>query len=132
MDNIKELIQYVNMREQTRADLEYKVRKISNFIIKHSESVLGTDDDEARKIVYSIKELLKRLDHSHDFLENELSTNLGRLFVQKVLFVVSRIQEYVADLTSSDINPGKRRLVTWATSKYCEILTHYATRIQTV
>jgi len=127
MNDLKEYIQYVNLREQTRAELEYKVRKTSNFIIAHYEKVLGKNDLEAKKIVCAIKELLDRLKESHNFLENELSTEIGRLFVQKVLFVVSRIQEFV-----SEIDPKKHQTVAWATSKYCEVLTRYATRIQTV
>lgn len=131
-NDLHELVQYINLHEQNRADLEDKVRKISRFIADNFEQVLGKNDQEARGIVCSIHELMERLEQSHNFLENGVSTWRGRLFVQKVLFVVTRIQKYVADLASSDLETTDRKLVTWACTRYCEVLSRYATQIQTI
>jgi hypothetical protein len=124
-DDRKKLVQYISCRDQTLEDLRDKVKVISEYIVEN----LICEDDAAREIILSIKGLLESLEGSMNFIKGTVTSPTGRLFVQKVLFVNTRIQKYLSSLVRSGEDYA---FVTWSFTKYCEILSRYASRIQTV
>jgi len=132
-ETLKRILRWRQGDDQDRTQLEKDLIKISEYIIDNADLALQSESEslqeQAYRIVFSVKGLLEELKNAHQFLKGDSPTISGKLFVHKILFVVAMINDYISTINNNRESTEKRQDITWICSAYCKALCFYGSKL---